>query len=183
MRFYGKISKQTDADKDASKWTKRIFTDCDIVTCFRHQWLICWSASLHNQSYMKSTSRERMFIPSLVTIPVDLVYRIFDYLDEVALLCSVRDVCRRMNRIVDSYSPYQVIFVLETRMYSYQSSNDLLACACEEVRWSMKENVLFLWHWIDLHCTRRYSIQSILKTKELEMTKRNVWLKYYEKRM
>ena len=64
-----------------------------------------------------------LFVPSLVTIPVDLVYLIFDHLDELALLCSVRDVCRRMNQIVDSYSPYQVSSVLGMGMHSrYQSS-------------------------------------------------------------
>ncbi len=52
------------------------------------------------------------FIPSFLTLPVELVYRILDHLDEVSILWSMWDVCRRMNAIVDSYHRYQVISLL-----------------------------------------------------------------------
>ena len=51
------------------------------------------------------------FIPSLHTLPVELVYRILDHLNDFSMLCSVRNVCTRINTIVDSYYRYQVNFV------------------------------------------------------------------------
>jgi hypothetical protein len=49
-------------------------------------------------------------IPSLHTLPVELVYRILDHLDEVTILCSMQSVCARILAIVDSYHSYQVSF-------------------------------------------------------------------------
>jgi hypothetical protein len=48
--------------------------------------------------------------PSLVTLPVEIVYRILDNLSEEDILLSTRDVCRRLNAITDSYRRYQVNF-------------------------------------------------------------------------
>jgi len=48
--------------------------------------------------------------PSLVTLPVEIVYRILDNLHEINILLSIRDVCRRLNAITDSYHRYQVNF-------------------------------------------------------------------------
>ncbi len=47
-------------------------------------------------------------IVSLLTLPVDLVYRILDNLDDKAIFLSVRDVCQRLNIIIDTYHRYQV---------------------------------------------------------------------------
>jgi len=49
------------------------------------------------------------FIPSLLTLPVELVYRILDNLDQLTILLSVRDVCIRLNTITDTYHRYKVI--------------------------------------------------------------------------
>jgi hypothetical protein len=49
-------------------------------------------------------------ILSLHTLPVELVYRILDHLDEFTFLCSMRNVCMRINAIVDNYHRYQVKF-------------------------------------------------------------------------
>lgn len=46
--------------------------------------------------------------PSLLTLPVELVYRILDNLDGLTILFSVRDVCTRLNAITNTYYPYQV---------------------------------------------------------------------------
>ena len=46
--------------------------------------------------------------PSLLTLPVELVYRILDNLHEKAILLSVRNVCTRLNLITDTYHRYQV---------------------------------------------------------------------------
>ena len=47
---------------------------------------------------------------SLVTLPVELVYRILDHLDNFSILVSARNICTRLNTIIDSYYPYQVKF-------------------------------------------------------------------------
>jgi hypothetical protein len=51
------------------------------------------------------------FAPSLITLPVEFVYRILDQLDELTILISFRDVCTRLNEIIDTYTRYQVNFI------------------------------------------------------------------------
>ncbi|CAF1526189.1 unnamed protein product, partial [Rotaria sordida] len=46
-------------------------------------------------------------IPSLLTLPVELVYRILDHLDDWKILYSVRNVCQRIDAIVGTYPPYK----------------------------------------------------------------------------
>jgi hypothetical protein len=46
--------------------------------------------------------------PSLLTLPIELVYRILDHLEEWKILISVRDVCTRLNNITETYHRYQV---------------------------------------------------------------------------
>ncbi|CAF1321440.1 unnamed protein product, partial [Rotaria sp. Silwood1] len=40
---------------------------------------------------------------SFLGLPVEIVYRILDNLNEFTLVCSVRDVCTRLNMITDTY--------------------------------------------------------------------------------
>lgn len=47
-------------------------------------------------------------IPSFVNLSVKLIYRILDCLDPFDLLISVRNVCTHLDRITDTYHPYQV---------------------------------------------------------------------------
>jgi len=47
---------------------------------------------------------------SLLKLPVELVYRILDNLDEKAMFLSIRNVCTRLNTIIDTYHRYQVNF-------------------------------------------------------------------------
>jgi hypothetical protein len=47
---------------------------------------------------------------SLHTIPVQLVYQILDHIDNETLFKSCYGVCQRLNAIMDTYQPYQVIF-------------------------------------------------------------------------
>ena len=49
-------------------------------------------------------------ILSLHTLPVHMVYRILDELDDKALFLSVQNVCQRLNTIINSYRRYQVHF-------------------------------------------------------------------------
>ncbi len=45
---------------------------------------------------------------SLQSLPVELVYRIMDNLDELTILLTFRNVCTRLRQITDTYHPYQV---------------------------------------------------------------------------
>ncbi len=47
---------------------------------------------------------------TLPTLPVQMVYRILDHLNDKALFLSLRNVCQRLNDIIDSYHRYQVNF-------------------------------------------------------------------------
>jgi hypothetical protein len=47
---------------------------------------------------------------SLLTLPIELVYRILDELDQLTILLSLRNVCMRLNTITDTYYRYQVNF-------------------------------------------------------------------------
>ncbi len=52
---------------------------------------------------------------SLHTLPVELVYRILDNLNVLTIVCSMRNVCARINAITDSYHRYKVKFIFKTR--------------------------------------------------------------------
>jgi hypothetical protein len=57
---------------------------------------------------------------SLLTIPVELVYRILDNVCERTIFLSLRNVCKRLNTIIDTYHRYQVnsSFISEVRFSS-----------------------------------------------------------------
>lgn len=44
---------------------------------------------------------------SLHTLPVEIVYNILDQMDKSTILLSLRNVCLRLNTIIDTYQPYQ----------------------------------------------------------------------------
>jgi hypothetical protein len=46
---------------------------------------------------------------SLHTLPIELVYRILDHLDNKTIILSCREVSARLNNIIDTYHRYQVI--------------------------------------------------------------------------
>ena len=46
--------------------------------------------------------------PSLLGLPIEVLYRILDQLDPKHILLSVRNVCQRLDAITDTYYPYQV---------------------------------------------------------------------------
>jgi hypothetical protein len=45
---------------------------------------------------------------SLITLPVEIVYRIFDHLELKGILLSARGVCQRLEDILDTYQHPQV---------------------------------------------------------------------------
>ncbi len=50
-------------------------------------------------------------LPSLLTLPIELVYCILDNLDQLTILLSLRNVCIKLNAIIDTYHRYQVNFI------------------------------------------------------------------------
>jgi hypothetical protein len=61
---------------------------------------------------------------SLHTLPVELVYRILDNLEELTILLSLRNVCTRLNDITDTYQRYQVNFnfILKFVVFRHQDN-------------------------------------------------------------
>jgi hypothetical protein len=50
--------------------------------------------------------------PSLHILPIELVYRILDNLDELTILLTCRNVCTKLNVITDTYYRYPVLLLL-----------------------------------------------------------------------
>ena len=46
--------------------------------------------------------------PALLTLPIELVYRILNYLQSYDIFISAHNVCLKLNSIIDTYQPYQV---------------------------------------------------------------------------
>ena len=59
-------------------------------------------------------------IASLVTLPVELIYRILDHLAPKDIFLSVRNVCERLNSITDVYHPYQVNLTCNFLLHFHQ---------------------------------------------------------------
>ena len=47
----------------------------------------------------------------MADLPIELIFRIFDQLDLLDLLISVRDVCVQWNQIIEIYHRFQVNFL------------------------------------------------------------------------
>ena len=48
---------------------------------------------------------------SLHELPIEFIYRILDHLDEFHILCSMKNISLRLNKIIDTYPRYQVNFI------------------------------------------------------------------------
>ncbi|CAF1642530.1 unnamed protein product, partial [Adineta ricciae] len=46
---------------------------------------------------------------SILRLPAEITYRILDHLDESTFILSLRNVCKRLNLILDTYYRYQVV--------------------------------------------------------------------------
>jgi hypothetical protein len=64
--------------------------------------------------------------PSLHSLPVELVYRILDNLDDKTILISCRDVCTRLNEITDTYHRYQVILGFTIKSHFHHLYNRIV---------------------------------------------------------
>ena len=63
----------------------------------------------------------------ILALPVELVYRILDHLDDFTILCSTRNVCTRWNMITDTYHRYQVSFSV---VMEQKCASRLTICRC-----------------------------------------------------
>ena len=45
---------------------------------------------------------------SLLTLPIELIHMIFDKLSDFTIICSLCQVCTRLNMVMDAYPRYQV---------------------------------------------------------------------------
>jgi hypothetical protein len=63
---------------------------------------------------------------SLHTLPVEVVYRILDNLDEQIILFSFYNVCTRLDIIIDTYHRYEIIFgfIMKSFDQNYYSKED-----------------------------------------------------------
>lgn len=72
--------------------------------------MITLRALYTKHTFQQFSSMSDKIIPSLHTLPVEFVYKILDELDDFTILCSMQNVCKRLNEIVHTYHRYQVNF-------------------------------------------------------------------------
>lgn len=51
---------------------------------------------------------EHKNILSFITLPAELIHNILDQLDILTILFTLRNVCKRLNDIIDNYHRYKV---------------------------------------------------------------------------
>jgi hypothetical protein len=61
----------------------------------------------------------------LLKLPVELVYRILDKLDEKTIFLSMRNVCTQLNTIIDTYHRYRVNFSFITKLAFHYLRNSI----------------------------------------------------------
>jgi len=50
------------------------------------------------------------------TLPIEIIYRILDHLSDENIVLSIRNVCQRLDAIIDTSHRYKVIY-LECRSH------------------------------------------------------------------
>ncbi len=143
-----------------------------------------WETSAAKRTWINLKSKQIRFmsdkmILSLLILPVELVYRILDNLNDLNIVYSMRNICTRINTIVDSYHRYQVNLLFHTDTHwiecewpKNQWSNSTTSCQCS----TKKQRNIFLLCFILLfaHFLRRHlpncilgSIKSVLKVHNI----------------
>jgi hypothetical protein len=87
-------------------------------------------------------SMSNNIIPPFLTLPVELVYRILDKLNQLTILLSVRNVCARLNVITDTYYRYQVNLSFIFKSEFHHLPNDaqfysLLSWAIDQIEYHL----------------------------------------------
>jgi hypothetical protein len=64
---------------------------------------------------------------SLHTLPVEIIYNIMDKMDELNIILSLRNVCSRLNLVIDSYKRYEAFkkLVMSYDRYSDEQLENL----------------------------------------------------------
>ena len=102
-------------------------------------------------------------IPSLETLPVELLHRIFNSLDARTLLLSLKYVCKRLHSIVDTYNRYQFNFQSISKSNFHRlcrgaRANDVISLILSDDNQTSGQIALFL----SLHPIETYTrLQSI----------------------
>ncbi|CAM4886967.1 unnamed protein product [Rotaria socialis] len=78
-----------------------------------------------------------------LALPVELVYRILDNLDQFTIFCSARNVCVRLNTITDTYHRYQAPTALN--LSSSQIGNKKAQLLADALRNNTTLTTLDLW--------------------------------------
>ena len=80
-------------------------------------------------------------ITSLNMLPIELVYRIVDHLNHFEMVFAVRNICTRLNELVNTYHRYQVSIILASssstvvRSLGSNLSSDSQATTTFKGRW------------------------------------------------
>jgi hypothetical protein len=73
---------------------------CRVFTTFTVRFRIVNDAVLIDLGVKETVSSMiENFFSFLLTLPVELVYRILDYLDELPILCSIRNICTHLGNV------------------------------------------------------------------------------------
>jgi len=57
---------------------------------------------------------------SIHALPIDMIYRIFDHLNEKDLFMSTNNVNQRLNAILNSYQPFRVNLAKSLTSFTYK---------------------------------------------------------------
>jgi hypothetical protein len=60
---------------------------------------------------------------SLLTLSVELIYRIIDHMDDRTLFLTMTNVCTRLTTIIDTYHRYRVNFFILSMFYFHHLQN------------------------------------------------------------
>jgi hypothetical protein len=93
------------------------------ATLFIKEHLKTNRASSTTTFHQKTTSIYHKMSLSLHTLPVELVYRILDQLNDKALFVSCSNVCARLNNIINTYHRYQVIIDFTMKLHFHHFSS------------------------------------------------------------
>ena len=70
---------------------------------------------------------------ALQTLPIEIVFRIFDHVNDNDLFLAVNNTCQRLNAILNCYRRFQVdlllryLSVYRLLFFSYRQSHDLIS--------------------------------------------------------
>jgi hypothetical protein len=100
--------------------SRKIWTHSKRTKLTRHIIYLTFEPTRYTSRQLSSMSNRITL--SLLTLPVEIVYRILDHQNDFTIICSMRNVCQRLNKIVDSYHRYQVnLFFILNVSFSFTS--------------------------------------------------------------